>query len=99
MCGYVHVGRLLDGKRSATRRCVVVSVVVFVFRAGAVGVCGVFSACFDTPVDACVRKGSGVVRVAWVCVGGVVGVSFSLAARHGGSPLGSGSSGSGAVVV
>ena len=59
----------------------------------------VFRLVFDTPVDACVCNGSGGVSGVRGCVGGVVGVSFSLAARHGGSPLGSGSSGSGAVVV
>ena len=48
---------------------------------------------FDTPVFACVSNGFVGVRVGWGCVCAGVGVSFSLAARHGVLPLGAGASG------
>ena len=60
--------------------------VVGVVRAGSGGV-------FDTPVFACVSNGFGGVRVGRGCVWAGVGVSFSLAARHGVLPLGAGASG------
>ena len=57
-----------------------------VVRSGSGGV-------FDTPVFACVSNGFGGVRVGRGCVWAGVGVSFSLAARHGVLPLGAGASG------
>ena len=53
----------------------------------------VFRGVFDTPVFACVSNGFGGVRVGLGCVWAGVGVSFSLAARHGVLPLGAGASG------
>ena len=47
-----------------------------------------FRGVFDTPVFACVSNGFGGVRVGRGCVRVGVGVSFSLAARHGCFPLG-----------
>ena len=52
-----------------------------------------FRGVFDTPVFACVSNGFGGVRVGRGCVCAGVGVSFSLAARHGVLPLGAGASG------
>ena len=76
-----------------TRRCLVVLWVVPVSR-GRSG-CGSvwFRGVFDTPVFACVSNGFGGVRVGRGCVRAGVGVSFSLAARHGVLPLGAGASG------
>ena len=75
-----------------TRGCVVFRVfrVCFPFVRGVPGVGFRFSGrswcsggVFDTPVFACVSNGFGGVRVGRGCVCAGVGVSFSLAARHG----------------